>query len=521
MSKKGDFLSGFSGGNTQKPLTEQNSKPVKETTSPEKEVKKETPSKTDVNATKVDVTKVAVADNKKLADKIVADAEKKDGKASSPTKPAGTSTAPIPGVKSSGTATRPAQSSSAIIKAPEHVVTKDDTFHKRKMAKYGIIGVVTIVIAIIGFFIFRMSNMVEVPNFVGRDIEDPSIRLWVANNGPINQEEDYSIEFAAGEIMAQNREPGDRMPRRSAINVTVSRGPNMNEIIELPDFETMTRAQIRTWQDENAVRGVRPEEEHHPDIEANHVIRVEFASTADPENFRRSDSVTIVYSRGPETIQIGNLVGDDPEDVAEFIAENPQITVELEYEPHPTIDRGYVLRQSVNPGTRLAVGETLVLTLSAGQPVEVPNFANMRMIEVQEMADDPTSDLNIDFRHVYHDSIQFGRFISQSVEPGTEVYGENATVVVTFSRWRPWIENRVSSTYNGLVQEFVEMNNDGSFLYVDIRYVNHYEDRGTIVRQSHYGQHVPLNQRITFDVSLGNQTRPTDPPMAMPPGDDD
>ena len=96
MSNKGDFLSGFSGGNTQKPLTEQNRVPVKESNPTEgnkTDVRKDKPSKADI------------AENKKLADKIVAEAEKKE----STLKPRSAPTGP---------ATRPAQNASAIIKAP-------------------------------------------------------------------------------------------------------------------------------------------------------------------------------------------------------------------------------------------------------------------------------------------------------------------------------------------------------------------------------------------------------------------
>jgi len=507
MSKKGDFLSGFSGGNTQKPLTEQNSKPVKEEAKPpEKEAKKDTkdiPSKANTDTPK----KPDLAGNKKLADKIVADAEKKDNVA----KPAQRT--------ASGAATRPAQSANAIIKAPEHVVTTDTTFHKRKMAKYGILGGVAIVVALIGFFIFRMIDTVTIPNFVGREMREAEV--WpLSGGGQISIEHEYSLTHNEGVIAAQNREPETSMSRRSVLTVVVSRGPNMEEVIDLPDFYDMTRAQIRTWQEENRMRSVTFGEENHPEIEPNHVVRVEFSSTADPENFRRSDSVRIIVSTGPETVEIPNFVGDSPEELAEWMSENPQVEIEIEYEPHATIERGYVLRQSVDPRTRLALGETLTLTVSAGMPVEVPNFANMRMAEVKDMRDDPDADLNVDFRHIYHDSIPFGRFISQSVEAGEELYGENTTVTVTFSRGRPWISNRVGEPAQGLVQYFVELNDDGAFIRIYINEVNHHAPRGEIVSQSHFGQEVPLNQTIIFEISRGNLTLPTDPDMGMPPGED-
>ena len=523
MSKKGDFLSGFSGGNTQKPLTEKNNEPVKEATPPEQEAKqdsKDTPTnkgKTDAaskkaqtDATKADTSNVA--ENKKLADKIVAESEKKNNStANTASKPTQKST--------TNAATRPAQSANAIIKAPEHVVTTDNTFHKRQMMKYGIIGSVVVVLAILGFIIFQMANRFEVPNFVDRDIDD--FLMWQVNHTTLNEEYAYSLHDE-GIIIAQSHEAGSTVSGGTIITVTVSLGPDMNEIIDLPDFYEMTRAQIRTWQVDNRLRSVLFRDINDPYIEQHHVIRVEFAATADPDNFRRNDSVTIYVSTGPETFQISNLVGDGPEEIEQFIIENPEINVEIEYEPNETVERGYVLRQSVASGTRLAAGETLTLTVSAGIPVEVPNFANMRMNEVREMGGDPEADLNVVFVERYHDSIPFGRFISQSVEAGEELYGENRTVRVVFSLGRPWIESWIGEFTQGLVQRFVEINDDGASIRIHINEVNHWQPRGTIVSQSHYNQHVNINQEITFEISRGNLNPPADqPPMDMPPGDDE
>jgi len=498
MSNKGDFLSGFSGGNTQKPLTDNNSKPVKEAKPPEKE----TPQK---DANKI-VTAKDLAENKKIADKIVADAQKKDGKA--PTTP-----------RPSTTATRPAQSANAIIKAPEHVVTKDETFHKRQITKYVIIGVVVVVLSVLGFFIYQMSTRFEVPDFVGEEFRSTRIDSWQFQHTILNTVEEYDLEFDSGYIIDQSHEAGVRVSGGTIITVTISLGPNMNEVVSLPDFETMTRAEIGTWRDANRMRSITITPENHPYIEQNHVTRVEFASTADPANFRRNDSVTIFVSNGPETISIGNLVGDDPEDVAKFIADNPQIVVETEYEPHPTVDRGYVLRQSVAPNTRIAVGETLVLTLSAGMPVEVPNFANMRRREALDMQEDPTAELEVTVDQRWNATIPYGRFVSQSVDAGTEVYGEGRRITVVYSKGRPWIPRW--SSESEIESALVLINDDGAFIIVHFNYIDHWAERGSVVRQSHYGQRVSLNQEITVDISRGNREEPTEPPMEMPPGNGD
>jgi len=491
MSKKGDFLSGFSGGNTQKPLTEQNLTPAKGT------------------------DPVDIAKNKRLADKIVADAEKKENAS----KTAGRSA-------SAGAATRPAQSASAIIKAPEQVVTKDEKFHKRKIVRYGIIGIVVIVIAIIIFLIVRMTNRVEVPNWVGSDIEEAT--TWeLLNRVTVETERAYSLEFDEDIIISQNREPRSNMSRGSVIILTVSRGPDMNEEIDLPDFEEMIRGQIRTWADEHLVRGIVYREENSTDVEENHVIRVEFPSAVDPDHFLRSDTVTIYISTGPETVQITNLVGNDREEVDEFIIENPGLNVEFEYEPHETIEQGTVLAQDPSPGTRMPTGETLTLTLSAGSPVVVPNFADMRRIEAIEMMNDPEAELDVVVHRRWNTSIPNGRFVSQSVDPGEEVYGDSPPVIVVYSEGRPWIPDLRDTSLRDLESTIIDINDKGSSITIGIAYVNSYLPRGLIVSQTVHNQFVPLDAHVVFHISLENlepppdYVPPDDPGVNDPGGGDD
>ena len=488
MSKKGDFLSGFSGGNTQKPLTEQNTAPVKESFSAGEK-------NTDI---KKGTGNVDIATNKRLADKIVADAERKAKKP---------------------TATRPTQSSSAIIKAPEHVVTKDEKFHQRKLFRFGIIGLAIVIIAIIIFFIFRIVNTVEVPNWQGRNISE-AVTWGTLEIGAVEIEHEYSLEYDEDIIIAQSRDPGSNMSRNANLALTVSQGPDMTEEVDLPEFEEMTRAQIRTWADEYLMRGISFREENNADVEANHVIRVEFPSAVDPERFRRSDSVTIYVSTGPEMVSISNLIGNDREEVDEFITENPLIVVETEYEPHETIEHGTVLAQDPAPGTRLAAGETLTLTLSGGNPVVVPNFADMRRADAESMAEDSEAELKIVVHRRWNATIPTGRFVSQSIDAGEELFGEMPTVIVVYSDGRPWLPDLRRTSVRDLESTIIEINDKGSSITIDIVFVDSYEVRGTIIGQTRHNQFVAMDDHIIFNVSLENLDPPPDYVPPDPPGDD-
>ncbi len=60
---------------------------------------------------------------------------------------------------------------------------------------------------------------------------------------------------------------------------------------------------------------------------------------------------------------------------------------------------------------------------------------------------------------------------------------------------------------------FDEFRSKGANISYQVRYVNSAEPYGTIVGMSKFNQFLPLEDTITFDISLGNQTAPaaTDP----------
>jgi len=492
MSKKGDFLSGFSGGNTQKPLTEQKETPVtqgKATESSKIDVKKDIP------------TKAKVAENKKLADKIVADNEKK--------------------VNSSnrvGTPTRPAQSANAIIKAPEHTITKDEKFHKRKMVKYGMIGTISIATIIVIFFLVRILTSVELRNFTGQEIREAE-QWGIMNRISIDTEEAYSLELPEGQIISQSHESGTNLARNSVLTLTVSRGPDMNELIELPDFEEMTGAQIRSWRLEYQVMSVTVREEASSEVENNQFIRLEVPNDVDIDEFRRSNSLTIYVSSGPETVQMGSFM-TDPNNTREYVenwaSENAAITVEFVYEENETVDRDTVLRQSAAPNSPLSEGDTVTVTLSAGLPIIVPNFADIPRDEAAESGLE--IGLTVTTRERFSTTIPYGRLISQSVEPGEKLFGEDATVRVTHSLGPPWIGEL--GMENDIKTALFNFNSQGAWITADVIHVNSYEERGSIVHQSHYNEYLALDSHIVFHISLGNLTRPEPELPDMGPGDD-
>ena len=385
---------------------------------------------------------------------------------------------------------------SSIITAPEHIVKKDDNFHKRKIIRYGIIAGASIISLLLLFMIVRSFNSLEVPDFTNSTINEANV--WAVTNGiSLDRDEEYSLEFDEGIIMDQGRRAGSRISRGSVLRVGVSLGPDMDEVIELPDFSEMTTTQVRNWRQELQVLSVSVREEYDDEIEANHFIRMEVPQGVDADYFRRSNSLSIYMSRGMETFQVVNFSDRTREDVEGWATEN-EVTVVFEYETNEDIPRDTVITQSVRPGERITSNDTLTITLSGGVPIVVPNFNNLTHEEAAEIPG-----LMVSRRDRFHATIPFGRVVSQSVASGTELF-DDAVVTVVYSLGQPFMDDLRGTSEGDLGRIFFDFNSRGANITYTTTTVSSDAPRGTVVWMSRYGQHIGMTDHINIHISRGD-----------------
>ena len=389
------------------------------------------------------------------------------------------------------------------ITAPEHTMREDTTFHKRKMMKYYIAGGTTLAVAVLIFMLIRMLNTVQIRDFSGDTID--AVRLWgVTNDISIETQTEYSLQYGENVVFGQSREPGSRLMSGAVLTVTVSLGPDMTEVIQLPDFEAMTTAQVRNWRLDNQVLSVNVREEYSETVPSGQFIRLDVPTATDIETFRRSDTLDIYMSRGLRTVQVPNFSsGNTMREAVETWASENDINIEFEYEPDEDVASDMVLRQSIAPGSRMTVEDTLVITVSGGVGVIVPDFNTLTHEEAMSV-----TGLFITTRHRFHATIPYGRVITQSPAAGTEIFGDDAEVTITYSLGRPWIDDLRGQTYNNLGPIMFAFTSQGANITYTVTSVSSSQPRGTIVSMSHFAQHLDMNTHITFHVSLGDLSEP-------------
>jgi len=176
--------------------------------------------------------------------------------------------------------------------------------------------------------------------------------------------------------------------------------------------------------------------------------------------------------------------------------------------------------QSAAEGSRIARGDEVVVTVSQGMSIIVPNFST---ISFEYAADQRGLEVLVQRR--YSESVAFGRLISQSIPAGTELIGEEHQITVIYSLGRPYIDNLVGQRESDLAEYFYGFTSRGANITYRIFYVDSYRPRGEIVRMSRYAQFLSLNAHVEISVSRGNLTPPPDADFGngeiIDDGDDD
>lgn len=396
------------------------------------------------------------------------------------------------------------------IKAPDHLVVQDQGFHQRKIVKMSIIGAAVIIVSILAFFGFRMARSVEVMDFTGMNWNQAT--QWGLSNGiSIQRNDEYNLEFDEGVVFDQQTVAGSTIQRGAVIILDVSLGANMTEVLTLPNFEDMTFAQTNTWRSQmRAVSAITTREAPHATIPAGQFIELEHPTNVDLDNFTRRDSLTVYFSSGPRTMTMPNFVGRTREDVEEW-AEDNDLTVRFVEEIDEEVDAGQVLAQNIAARERFT-DEEIVITVSAGEAVTIPNFAVLAREDITEL-----TGMTVVIRERFSTTVPFGRLIEQSIEAGTEFTGETPRVVVTFSVGRPFMPNLIGQGEETLPQFFFdEFTSRGANITYTIQYVDSYEPRGSITYMSQYAAFIGMNDHIWIHVSRGNLQPPAPPAPPAP-----
>ena len=394
----------------------------------------------------------------------------------------------------------------------EHIVEKDESYQKRKMIRYGVIGGSVFIGSLFIFLLVRLLNQVEIKDFVGNSIAEA--RTWaLTNHITIEEDEVFDIEYDENLIIEQSVDANGKLQKGSVLKLIVSKGPDPDEIIELPDFESMTTNEINKWRQENRANNVNVREEYSDEIEEGQFIKKEFGRNVDEDAYLRRDGLVIFMSKGKEVLEANISVPDfkdKPKTEVEKWAKDNEIDLTIEDRTSSTVQVDDVISQSIDPGEKLAKRDEMTVVVSLGKSITVPNFSHYTSEDASSVA----PELNIFVQRRYSSTVPFGRLISQSVSAGKElIVGEDMSqITVVYSEGQPYMENLINESEHRIPEYFHDFTSRGANITYTINYVDSYEPKGNIVWMSKHSQFLSMTDHININISRGNLTPPVDIP---------
>ena len=202
------------------------------------------------------------------------------------------------------------------------------------------------------------TREVVVPVLSGRSVNEATAILSEAGlNLKVEEGKRVDPKVPAGQILAQEPQPGVRTRRERSVKVWVSAGPR-STIVPALMGESERTAQLRLQQDGLELAGLA--EVRSADYPAGAIV----AQTPAPNS--HAPRVALLVNRGEHgaTYVMPDLIGVNGERAADLLRTRGFRVAVVGDHPYPGVPGGIVIRQSPQAGFQIAPGETISLEVS-------------------------------------------------------------------------------------------------------------------------------------------------------------
>jgi eukaryotic-like serine/threonine-protein kinase len=232
----------------------------------------------------------------------------------------------------------------------------------------------------VGAYLLLRPDQVVVPNVVGQRAEIATQALQ--NRGfEVDAVPVTNADVPRDEVASQDPRPNTEAPEGSTVTINVSSGPGEAPVPTVAGLTT-DEAQKRLTD-----AGFKPEVER---AFSDEVDRGRVIDSSPPEGttIELGSTVTLRVSRGPEPVDVPNVVGDSEAD-ARSALEALGLTVQTEQRETEDEDPGTVLAQNPAAGAQVDRGSTVTITVAQEPPpVEVPDQVGETVDSARAALDD-------------------------------------------------------------------------------------------------------------------------------------
>ena len=289
---------------------------------------------------------------------------------------------------------------------------------------------------LLGFYIYNLNNMLNIVKSPANSIEDfrgknlTDVVKWAnGNNINVIQDFEYSDMVDEFSIITQDVKPGTNLKDIDSITVSVSEGPNPSKEIIVPSMITWDDQRVINYVKNNYLNNVNVEFVES-DKKKDTVIEQNKSG-----NLKRSDELKLTFSYGDEgnseEVKLIDFTKKSKFEI-EFYMRQHHLKYKFEYDFSDKIKKGLGISQSIKAGETVRVDDKeIIVTLSKGPKIKVPDFKNMSTTKLTEWA--VKNKVKLEFTDKYDDSVKEGNVISCDKEAG-DVIEQGSTIKVTVSR---------------------------------------------------------------------------------------
>ncbi|MGV0353682.1 Stk1 family PASTA domain-containing Ser/Thr kinase [Corynebacterium confusum] len=198
------------------------------------------------------------------------------------------------------------------------------------------------------------------------------------------------------------------------------------EMVEVPEVENRPRAEVVQELEELGLQ-VSVNEEAHPEIERDHVIRV---NPGPGSQLQKNATVTLTVSSGKEITDVPDVTGLELESASRALDEaGLTLSDDITEENSDDVPAGQIISQSPAPGSQLSKGSKVKVTVSQGvKQVRIPRLTGMDWDDARQTLDS----LDVEPQLELVDSEEPENRVLQAQSEGREV-DAGSTVVVRVS----------------------------------------------------------------------------------------
>ncbi|MFI0778786.1 Stk1 family PASTA domain-containing Ser/Thr kinase [Streptomyces sp. NPDC021212] len=257
-------------------------------------------------------------------------------------------------------------------------------------------GVVTIVAAVLlalgigaGVWYISAGQFTNVPSVLKMTQPDAEKKLRDAGLD-VKVVQDYSDVVDKNKVISSKPGVGERIRSTGTVTIHVSQGPPRAEV---PNVVGRPLTEAKQKIADAGLKVGTVTRKFSDETPQNSVLR----TTPGPDAVRRPDTpVDIVVSMG-ESIDIPDVIGDDPSDARSELSDAGFKVKIAEGGVFSDEDKGTIAEQSPKEGSKGAKGDTVTLTLSKGrQMIEVPDVTGDNIDDAKQQLEDLGFTVNVD-----------------------------------------------------------------------------------------------------------------------------